>query len=207
MCRCPGVMSRVGLDDTIRFLCPYGYVVYLSLRDVEFFSCFLINGSLVEKNVEEYLLGSLDGAADSWVTWSRQYPDEDREDWARYVLRVNTIMLGVRVRCALSCDFSAARRFAIFLLREFGRLCLGSTSVLSIDYALGMDLVHVVSGRRVFTQLACEPVYQNGLRLDVSSDAALLESVARCYEWCGWSDALFLLGMLCLIFLRSVVRQ
>ena len=189
-------MSRVGQDDVLRFLSLDGRVCYLDTSSVEFFTCVLVGGVIIEQDVENYIVGSLYWAVEVWSDWRQKYPTETRLDWARYILQVLVITLGSRIRCILAGEINVCRFFINRLMREFTTPNRLTTTLDGINRSIGLDLIDSVSERRMFLNLIGDPVYTRGLYLRLDLNDPDFELVATCYEWFGWSDILFLLGRL-----------
>lgn len=185
-------MSRVGGPNIYRFLCLRGSVCYMdaNVSSPEFFSCFLVNGEIVEQNVDNYIAGQLYGGAMSWSEWHQYYPEYHKGAWCGYILRMVLIVLGARVRCALARDVNVSRFMILRMWNELNPVMYGTTTPEGLDYVLGEDLIDVVSTRRVFTNLVGDPVYSRGLYMLVARDGPYFEMSARCYEWYGWGTAL-----------------
>lgn len=192
-------MSRIGQDDVFRFLSLDGRVCYLDTTSVEFFACVLVDGVMIEQNIENYVVGSLYGAVEVWTDWCQKYPTETRLDWARYILQVLVIALGARVRCILAREINLCRFFVQRLMFEFTTPNRLTTTPEGIDRTLGLDLIDSVSERRMFPNLIGDPAYTRGLYPRVDVNGPYFELVAKCYEWYGWSDVLFLLGKMFLL--------
>lgn len=172
----------------VRFYDLEGEECWLDIRD----GVFLENGASSRQVDHVAQFGPL---VKSWGSWASMYRRSSREAWSKYILRVVSVVLGLKVRCILVGDVFYAPELVGGLLDEFfpsleDRRRLGLSSDAIIDYLRIGPLMETVQQRRVLR----DEDHSRGLSARFRGMGPRMEEHARFYEWDTWPDVLMLLG-------------
>lgn len=127
--------------------------------------------------------------------WALLTGGSTSREWSRYVLRLTSVVLGLKVRCVLMGDYFWAPEVAEGLLNEFfpdlrERRLLDLERESLVEFVRPEILKKTVQEGKVLL----EGDSSRGLTAKFVGRSPKMEEHARFYEWDTWPDVLLVLG-------------
>ena len=127
--------------------------------------------------------------------WALLTGGSTSREWSRYVLRLTSVVLGLKVRCVLMGDYFWATEIVEGLLNEFFPN-LGERRLLELECGSLIEFVRPEVLKRIVEErkVLWEGESSRGLTAKFIGRSPKMEEHARFYEWDTWPDVLLALG-------------